>query len=170
VAYCHSRGVCHRDLKLENFCLEDDSDHARIKMIDFGLSAATATPMTDSVGTLYYVAPEVLRGRYDEKCDMWSMGVMAYVLLSGRAPFQGRNDRETVQLICRGACAYPAGRFSAAASDFIGALLQLDAVARPDAEAALAHPWLADADGAPAAPLEAWRSCRACRPSSAATR
>eukprot|EP00913_Durusdinium_trenchii_P035083 g32819.t1 len=63
VAYCHRNGVCHRDLKLENFCLEDDSENARIKMIDFGLAHSIDDfPMTDSCGTLYYAAPEVLRG------------------------------------------------------------------------------------------------------------
>merc|ERR1712190_122926 len=99
VDFCHSHGVCHRDLKLDNFCLEDGSDEARIKMIDFGLSALTSAPLTDAVGTLYYVAPEVLRGAYDEKCDMWSLGVITYILLIGRAPFQGRSDRDTIQLI-----------------------------------------------------------------------
>eukprot|EP00929_Paragymnodinium_shiwhaense_P080472 TRINITY_DN41977_c0_g1_i1.p1 TRINITY_DN41977_c0_g1~~TRINITY_DN41977_c0_g1_i1.p1 ORF type:complete len:771 (-),score=237.07 TRINITY_DN41977_c0_g1_i1:665-2977(-) len=143
VAYCHSKGVCHRDLKLENFCFEDDSDDGRVKMIDFGLSAQiTETTMTDAVGTLYYVAPEVLRQRYDERCDMWSLGVITYVLLTGKPPFAGNTDRETFLKIRKGAFSMPKGRISEHAADFLKKLLIVDPSQRMDAKAALAHPWL----------------------------
>jgi len=145
VGYCHRHGVCHRDLKLENFCLEDASDEARVKLIDFGLSGPiTALPMTDACGTLYYAAPEVFRGSYNEKCDMWSLGVIAFVLLEGCPPFQGHTDRDTVARIRRGGYLWKEPTpHSQGARDFVRALLQVDPAKRMDAEAALAHPWLA---------------------------
>lgn len=149
VAYCHKKGVCHRDLKLENFCLEDDSENARVKLIDFGLSEAfTSTPMTNSCGTLFYVAPEVLARAYNEKCDLWSLGVIAYIMLDGGAPFHGRDDRTTLRLIRQCSYTYPASRWnqiSKEAKDFISSLLVLDVDKRLDAEQALAQEWFAKA-------------------------
>lgn len=161
VAYCHAHGVCHRDLKLENFCMADKSADARIKMIDFGLSGAiTSMPMTDACGTLYYVAPEVLTGHYDEKCDMWSLGVLTYVLLDGRAPFMGRNDRQTYKLIRTGNYSFPEDRWqniSEQAKHFVSRLLEVDPKLRPSAEEALEYPWLSSpaASGGAPQPLDA---------------
>ena len=162
LAYCHRNGVCHRDLKLENFCLEDKTENARIKMIDFGLSSSfdESLPMTDSCGTLYYVAPEVLQGKYNQQCDMWSLGVLTYVLLDGRAPFMGRDDRRTCRLILEGQYTFPENRWSRISPDaksFIAKLLKVDPEVRMKAEEALVHPWLTnkdpqDADGSAAPP------------------
>ena len=161
VAYCHRNGVCHRDLKLENFCMEDKSENARIKMIDFGLSSSfdDSLPMTDSCGTLYYVAPEVLRGKYNQQCDMWSLGVLTYILLDGRAPFMGRDDRKTYRLILAGGYTFPENRWGVISDDaknFVSKLLVVDPEVRMTAEEAMLHQWLskdhADADGAAAAP------------------
>jgi len=156
VAYCHRQGVCHRDLKLDNFCLEDNTDEARVKLIDFGLSSVFSSnePMTNACGTLYYVAPEVLSGSYDKKCDMWSLGVITYILLDGRAPFMGRDDRATYLLIKRGIFYFGKDRWagiSKEAQDFVSKLLQVDVSLRLDAEAAYNHPWFtADLDDAQA--------------------
>eukprot|EP00429_Kryptoperidinium_foliaceum_P069239 CAMPEP_0176060264 /NCGR_PEP_ID=MMETSP0120_2-20121206/30035_1 /TAXON_ID=160619 /ORGANISM="Kryptoperidinium foliaceum, Strain CCMP 1326" /LENGTH=865 /DNA_ID=CAMNT_0017393803 /DNA_START=39 /DNA_END=2637 /DNA_ORIENTATION=+ len=149
VAHCHRNGVCHRDLKLDNFCLEDQSQDARIKLIDFGLSSVYKKdiPLTNACGTLYYVAPEVLSQRYGRECDMWSLGVITYILLDGRAPFSGRNDRTTLKLIKQGKFCFPIDRWqhiSKKAKDFVSKLLEVDVSRRLDAEGALAHPWLAD--------------------------
>lgn len=87
---------------------------ARVKLIDFGLSSVAEDdmPMTHACGTLYYVAPEVLRRSYDKKCDLWSLGVLTYILLDGRPPFSGRDDRATYTLIRQGRYGFPANRWS----------------------------------------------------------
>ncbi|MCQ2820877.1 MAG: protein kinase [archaeon] len=97
LAYCHSRGICHRDLKPENLLLATKDENSPIKIIDFGLSkrftGEEKMKMSRKVGTSYYVAPEVLKGDYNEKCDVWSAGVILYILLSGDPPFNGRDDQ-----------------------------------------------------------------------------
>lgn len=92
VAYLHSKGVIHRDLKLENFLFQDKGNDSELKMIDFGLSKhfQEGDLQTEAVGTPYTVAPEVILGKgYDEKCDVWSIGVICYLLLCGETPFGG---------------------------------------------------------------------------------
>jgi calcium-dependent protein kinase len=99
--YMHSMGITHRDLKPENMLLEDDSAEARVKLTDFGLSHMLddqSALMTDPVGTPGYVAPEVLttqkNGGYDCQVDVWSMGVILYILLCGSPPFYAKRDNE----------------------------------------------------------------------------
>ena len=91
VEYCHvEKGIVHRDLKPENFLFKDRSEHAEIKIIDFGLSRhddENSGIMNTKVGTPYYVAPEVLSRCYTKACDMWSVGVISYILLCGYAKF-----------------------------------------------------------------------------------
>ena len=91
IAHCHSRGITHRDLKPENILFENNSPDAEIKIIDFGLSRKYSkdVKLHSVLGTPYYVAPEVLKGSYDQKCDIWSIGAMTYLLLCGRPPFNG---------------------------------------------------------------------------------
>ena len=99
IAYLHDRGIMHRDLKPENILLEDTYEYDKIKLIDFGESVKfePGKPHTDVVGTPYYIAPEVLKKSYDEKCDLWSIGVITYILLSGTPPFGGRNEKQIMQ-------------------------------------------------------------------------
>ena len=92
VFYCHSNNIVHRDLKLENILLVEDSPTSNtIKIVDFDTSGyfSSGTKMKKRLGTPYYVAPEVLKQKYDEKCDLWSCGVIAYILISGEQPFEG---------------------------------------------------------------------------------
>ena len=95
VAHCHRHHVCHRDLKPENFLFSSVEDNATLKLIDFGLSKVVPTGdslMKTRVGTPYYMSPELLRGEYTTSTDVWSVGVMCYVLLCGYPPFNGDND------------------------------------------------------------------------------
>lgn len=104
VVYCHSKNVVHRDLKPENLLMESSAKDAPLKVIDFGTSQIfdTGKKMTTKIGTPKYIAPEVLSKSYTEKCDVWSCGVILYVLLSGSPPFSGNNDYEIFQKIQKG--------------------------------------------------------------------
>lgn len=85
--YIHSQGLMHRDLKPENLLLEENKkNYDQVKLIDFGTSKkyeAKDLPITQMVGTPYYIAPEVIKKSYNEKCDLWSAGVIMFILLSG---------------------------------------------------------------------------------------
>ena len=91
VVYMHKQNIMHRDLKPQNILY--DTESKMLKIIDFG----TATEYNPNekhhllVGTPYYIAPEVIKGQYTEKCDVWSCGVILYILLSGSPPFGGKN-------------------------------------------------------------------------------
>ena len=102
INHCHANGVVHRDIKPENIMIGADKE---IKLIDFGLSKIDKSKnqhLTTIAGTPYYMAPEVLEGDYNNKCDIWSLGVLMYVLVSGYLPFQGENRYEVFQKIQAG--------------------------------------------------------------------
>ena len=94
IKYLNSLNIWHRDIKPENILVNPKSLH--IKLIDFGLSTyfSDFNQLNTKVGTPYYVSPEVLRGDYNKQCDIWSVGVIAYILLTGCPPFQGENLAE----------------------------------------------------------------------------
>eukprot|EP00611_Tribonema_gayanum_P000255 TRINITY_DN1017_c1_g3_i2.p1 TRINITY_DN1017_c1_g3~~TRINITY_DN1017_c1_g3_i2.p1 ORF type:complete len:671 (-),score=223.46 TRINITY_DN1017_c1_g3_i2:443-2455(-) len=148
VAYLHRHRIVHRDIKLENWMLSVPGDSSSLKLIDFGLSrhfGGDGETMYQAVGSTYYVAPEVLLGNYTEACDLWSMGVIAYMMLSGAPPFWGSNDVQVRAKIIQGHYEMPPALFGATspvAQDFVRRLLTLDASARMTAEQALAHPFL----------------------------
>lgn len=103
IAYSHRLGVVHRDLKPENILL-DSKKNNDIKIIDFGNSEVIdpGDKIMNTYGTAYYIAPEVLLSEYDEKCDLWSIGVILYILLAGKPPFDGKNDREIIKKVRTG--------------------------------------------------------------------
>lgn len=96
VMHCHQRGIVHRDLKPENLLFENENEGSTLKLIDFGTSRyfSADRKMKKLIGTYYYMAPEVMTGEYDEKCDVWSLGVILFIMLSGVPPFNGRTDKE----------------------------------------------------------------------------
>jgi serine/threonine protein kinase len=98
--YLHSYGIAHRDLKPENVLLVDESEDSDVKIVDFGLSkmVGPSEKCHEPFGTLSYVAPEVLLQQpYDKTVDLWSLGVVAYLLLSGTLPFDDDNEKEIVR-------------------------------------------------------------------------
>mmetsp|Transcript_46696 Transcript_46696/g.69441 ORF Transcript_46696/g.69441 Transcript_46696/m.69441 type:complete len:496 (-) Transcript_46696:176-1663(-) len=149
VAFLHSRTICHRDLKLENWVLESGKDvWSPLKLIDFGLSThfSPGQRLSRVVGSSYYVAPEVLKKSYTEACDLWSLGVIVYMLLSGAPPFYGKNDEAIKASIVQGEYTFPHELFrdvSDEAMAFVSTLLSYNTEYRYTAEQALTHPWLA---------------------------
>ena len=148
--YCHMRNVCHRDLKLENFIFENNSPDSEIKLIDFGLSKVYMDGMVmhNVLGTSYYVAPEVLAGNYGIECDLWGIGVLAYMLLSGQAPFSGDTDADIMKLVRIGKYSFSPSSLwrgvSEEAKDFIRKLLVINPKERMTAKQALDHQWIAE--------------------------
>lgn len=149
VAFLHSRNICHRDLKLENWVLESGKDvWSPLKLIDFGLSThfIPGKRLSRVVGSSYYVAPEVLKKSYTEACDLWSLGVIVYMLLSGAPPFYGRTDEAIKASIVNGEYTFPHELFrdvSDSAMAFVSTLLSYNTEYRYTAEQALTHSWLA---------------------------
>lgn len=101
LAYCHSLGVMHRDIKPENIMFTDRTEAAQVKLTDFGLAALfqEGEVLSEVLGSAYYVAPEVLREKYNKEADIWSTGVVLFIALGGYAPFDGSNEREVFKKI-----------------------------------------------------------------------
>jgi len=166
IAFLHSQNIIHRDLKPENILLTSKDETARIKVADFGLAKLMFADVTRTVcGTWAYCAYEVKKpnGAYDNKCDVWSIGVIAYILLSAYHPFDPQGDATDDEIWHRISQADynfndPAwNNVSEQAKDFVSKLLVLDPKKRMSAEEALQHPWLknvpdsaADAETQPA--------------------
>ena len=147
VEYLHERRIIHRDLKPENIMLEERHDLMNIKIIDFGAATVlTDKPLAGIVGTMFYIAPEVLIGNYDSLCDLWSLGVILYILLAGYPPFDGKSDDEIVDKIKSlnfNISQEPWPHISLEAKDLIQKLI-CPAKKRISARAALQHPWIAN--------------------------
>lgn len=96
IYYMHSKGIVHRDIKPENMLIEKKTKF--IKLIDFGISTKISKGeiLSSRVGTPYYIAPEVLYKKYNEKCDLWSIGVVIYMIFSGTPPFKGKDISEVM--------------------------------------------------------------------------
>lgn len=94
IKHLHDKNIAHRDIKPENIIFENKNSEYEIKLIDFGLSKLLKIEerMKTVLGTPYYVSPEVLDGLYDKRCDLWSVGVITYMLLCGYPPFNGKNE------------------------------------------------------------------------------
>ncbi|XP_019114289.2 myosin light chain kinase, smooth muscle isoform X2 [Larimichthys crocea] len=151
IAYMHQQNIIHLDLKPENIVCVDTSGTS-IKIIDFGLASRIEgnTALKVMHGTPEFVAPEVIN--YEPVCfatDMWSIGVICYILLSGESPFQGNSDAETLALVTAAQFEFDEESFDEItdeAKNFISSLLNKDTRRRMSCEAALAHPWMAAFD------------------------
>ena len=146
IAYCHSRGITHRDIKPENIIFETNEQNSEIKLIDFGLSRKYSVDqkMHTILGTPYYIAPEVLKGNYDEKCDIWSIGALTYIMLSGEPPFKGKSNNEIFMKIIKDPIKfnpYKWNNLSENSKNFIKLCLNKDPQKRPNAVEALGHVW-----------------------------
>ena len=159
INYCHSFGVVHRDLKPENVVFEspnteeeddEEDEHNNntynIKIIDFGLSTLKnkTEKLHTILGTPYYMAPEVLKGDYNEKCDIWSIGAITYFLLSGTEPFKGETSNKIFAKILFTEPDYSPDKFrnvSPLAIDFIKKCFEKEPDNRFSAQEGLTHPW-----------------------------
>lgn len=150
ISYLHFQEVAHRDIKPENFLMEDSSEDAKIKVIDFGLSKrfTPGEKMLTAAGTPFYAAPEVVLGDgYDERCDVWSCGIILYILLCGYPPFSGDTDAAVLQEVVRGRFEFESPHWddvSNAPRKLIKRMLTLDARKRPTAHVCLEDRWLHD--------------------------
>jgi calcium-dependent protein kinase len=155
VAFCHKNGIIHRDLKPENILLEEEEEAKKeyftIKVIDFGTSGKIkkGQKYNDVIGTPFYIAPEVLKNKYDEKCDLWSCGVILYVMLCGEPPFYGEDDDEIYNQILTTEVKFYQKEWeniSDDAKDLIKKLLNKNYKNRLSAVEALQHPWIQNID------------------------
>lgn len=147
VAFCHLQGVVHRDLKPENFLFTTKDENSPLKAIDFGLSDFIRPDerLNDIVGSAYYVAPEVLRQSYSMEADVWSIGVITYILLCGSRPFWARSESGIFRAVLSAEPNFddaPWPSISPEAKDFVKRLLNKDLRKRMSAAQALSHPWL----------------------------
>jgi len=149
IYYMHENHVCHRDLKPENFLFttKDSIEKNTLKIIDFGLSCKfePGQVLTTKAGTPYYVAPQVLAGKYDQLSDMWSVGVIMYVMLCGYPPFFGETDAEVLSKVRLGNFSFNAAdwkNISEDAKNLIRMLLKMNPRDRYTAEQTLNHEWI----------------------------
>ncbi|KAM7510362.1 hypothetical protein LguiB_009237 [Lonicera macranthoides] len=147
VAFCHLQGVVHRDLKPENFLFISKDEDSQLKAIDFGLSdfVKPDEKLNDIVGSAYYVAPEVLHRSYSTEADVWSIGVIAYILLCGSRPFWARTESGIFRAVLKADPSFeelPWPSLSSEAKDFVKLLLNKDPRKRMTAAQALSHPWI----------------------------
>lgn len=145
--YLHENNIAHRDIKPENFLLFSDEDVNNIKLIDFGLAQKVTEDvvMNKPNGTAYYIAPEVLKGEYTNKCDIWSLGVVLYILLCGRPPFKGKTNPDIIRSVLKGSYHYEYPSFDSVsdeAKDFISQCLEKDVDKRMTASEAYSHSWI----------------------------
>lgn len=164
ISQCHAKGIIYRDVKPDNFLFLTKEDDSPLKATDFGLSIKhwpEEAKLTSRSGTPAYMAPELVKQCYDEKCDMWSVGMLSYQLLTGRFPFWEDVRNETLANVWDAILnkeinwlAPELTPLSHSAKSFLMALLNRDPRARPSAFESLSHPWIVEEGEAADLPLE----------------
>ncbi|KAJ8774864.1 hypothetical protein K2173_018123 [Erythroxylum novogranatense] len=154
VKVCHEHGVIHRDLKPENFLFADGTENSQLKSIDFGLSIffEPGQRFREIVGSPYYMAPEVLRRNYGPEIDVWSTGVILYILLCGVPPFWAETEEGIARAIVRGHIDFerdPWPKVSEEAKGLVRSMLDQNPYSRLTVQEVLGHPWIQNADSAP---------------------
>ncbi|KAF5302300.1 hypothetical protein FQA39_LY10339 [Lamprigera yunnana] len=152
VSYLHKNDIVHRDLKLENILIaknpDDEHDQLYIKVTDFGLSIVKKgngyeNMLHDCCGTLVYMAPEIITSRsYSQQCDVWAIGVIMYMLLSGSLPFYSDQEPELTATICEEEPSYARFAASPEAIDLMTKLLNKNPALRATASEVSRHPWI----------------------------
>lgn len=148
IYYLHSYGIVHRDLKPENILMTDTTDDADLKLLDFGLSKIIGPneKCREPYGTLHYVAPEILNGQpYDKRVDLWSLGILAYILITGHLPFNNEIESEVAKQIINNPVPYPKviwKKKSLEAKYFVSGLLQKDPENRLNIKDVINHEWI----------------------------
>ncbi|XP_022885271.1 calcium-dependent protein kinase 10-like [Olea europaea var. sylvestris] len=158
VRMCHQNGVIHRDLKPENFLFANKKENSALKAIDFGLSVffKPGERFSEIVGSPYYMAPEVLKRNYGPEVDVWSAGVILYILLCGVPPFWAETEQGVALAILRGVIDFkrePWPQVSESAKSLVRQMLEPDPKKRLTAQQVLDHPWIQNAKKAPDVPL-----------------
>ncbi|KAK1614407.1 hypothetical protein QYE76_019924 [Lolium multiflorum] len=158
-AECHLRGLVHRDMKPENFLFKSTKEDSPLKATDFGLSdfIKPGKKFRDIVGSAYYVAPEVLKRRSGPESDVWSIGVITYILLCGRRPFWDKTEDGIFKEVLRNKPDFrkrPWPGISPSAKDFVKKLLVKNPRARLTAAQALSHPWVREGGDASEIPVD----------------
>jgi calcium-dependent protein kinase len=146
VLYCHINGIVHRDIKSDNILFLNQDINSPVKLIDFGISVKFEkdTKLKEKTGTVLYIAPEVISGSYDEKCDIWSCGVLMYMMLCGVPPFNGKSRKEVMDKVRRGQFSFSSKIWSVISSEaknLISQMLTLDPATRPSCREVLSHAW-----------------------------
>lgn len=147
VKYLHEKGIVHRDIKADNFLFSSKSSDAELKLIDFGLSRSIkpGEKLTTQAGTPLFIAPEVIEGKYDEKCDYWGLGVMLYFFLTKHFPYDGDTVPEIAKNILKSKASFEGKQWEGVSADAINLckrLLERDPAKRITAAEALGHPWI----------------------------
>jgi len=159
IIYMHSNNIVHRDIRLENFLLQDSLGSAELKLIDFGCATqceGDSASMTTKCSSAHYTAPEMLQGAYSKKCDVWSCGVLLYIMLGGSPPFGGDDDAQILKVVAEARVDFPGGQWdpiSKTAKEFIGMMLVKDPQQRSSAEPLIKHLFIRCGDVAGRQPL-----------------
>ncbi|KAH1047774.1 hypothetical protein J1N35_038558 [Gossypium stocksii] len=158
-AECHLRGLVHRDMKPENFLFKSTKEDSPLKATDFGLSdfIRPGKRFQDIVGSAYYVAPEVLKRKSGPESDVWSIGVITYILLCGKRPFWDKTEDGIFREVLKNKPDFrrkPWPTISDSAKDFVKKLLVKDPRARLTAAQALSHPWVREGGDASEIPID----------------